>query len=450
MAVDPAAERSACAFAAGALARETMACPASGSDIPIQHVIVLMQENRSFDHYLGHLPGRGQDDVDVPDDSAANPTSPGADGSGPPASVSWYHAGGACFDNPNQSWSSSHAAWDQGRNDGFVIASSGANDAEGNDPTGRRAMGYYDDGDIPFYYQLASTFAISDRYFSDLLGPTLPNRLYLYAGSSFGIVDGDADLDLHDTIFHELDARNISWKVYQSDVAAGFLTASFLLDSIGHLASLDDFAADARNGTLPAVAWVDPAFLGDAATRTDEEPPADMQVGQQFVYRQVSALMSSPSWATSALFITYDEAGGMYDHVAPPAACPPDGICGDGRRRAGGIRPIRFPRAAVRRVAVREGALRLPRRAQPQLDPALHRGAVRPARVRRPRRQLGRDAGHVRLRQSAVCLAAGARPATHRRGRAGDLPSPLRLVGLGPDAASISRSEARSPRRLPS
>jgi phospholipase C len=243
------------------------------------------------------------------------------------SSVVWNHVEDACFDNPNHSWAGSHLAWNQGQNDGFVIASSAGagGDGEGHDPTGSRAMGYYDQRDIPFYYELASTFAIADRNFSDVLGPTLPNRLYLYAGTSFGIVDGTIDTDFHRTIFRALNQRGISWKVYQSDVAAGLLTASFLVDSIGHIASIDDFAEDARQDRLPAVSWVDPVLLTATATLSSEEPPADMQVGQQFVYRQVAALMSSSSWATSAMFITYDETGGLYDHVPPPAACPPDG-----------------------------------------------------------------------------------------------------------------------------
>ncbi len=324
--VDPAPDRAACAFGMGADPHNTLACPASGPDLPVQHIIVMMQENRSFDHYLGHLPGHGQDDVDVAAADASNPLPPGVVDAAGSTIVPWAHAARACFDNPNHTWSGSHQAWNQGRNDGFVVASAGANDGEGNDPTGSRAMAYYDDSDLPFYYQLASTFAISDRYFSDVLGATLSNRLYLYAGSSFGIVSGDVDFDLHRTIFQLLNEHNISWKVYRSDVPGPLLTASFLLDSIGHVASIDDFAEDARQDRLPAVAWVDPVFLNAKATLSSEEPPADMQVGQQFVYRQVTALMSSPSWATSAMFITYDEAGGLYDHVPPPGACLPGGI----------------------------------------------------------------------------------------------------------------------------
>jgi phospholipase C len=304
---DPASQRDSCAFAAGAPAVDTLACPPSGDRIPIEHIIVLMQENRSFDHYLGHLRGHGQDDVDVPDESASNPDAGGG-------AVAWHHASDACFDDPNHSWSGSHAAWNQGQNDGFVVAS---------DPSGARAMGWYDESDIPFYYQLASVFATSDRYFADVLGPTLPNRLYLYAGSSFGIVSGDVDAGFHQTIFHEMNEAGVSWKVYQSDVAAGFSTASFLVDSIGHVANLGEFVEDAREGQLPKVAFLDPTFLRAGATSTDEGPPSDLQVGQSFVAREVMTLMSSRSWATSVMLITYDEAGGLYDHVAPPAACAP-------------------------------------------------------------------------------------------------------------------------------
>jgi phospholipase C len=313
---DPVDQRASCAFAAGAYPGDTLACPSSGDRIPIDHVIVLMQENRSFDHYLGHLRGHGQDDVDVPDENASN-----LDASG--RMVPWHHAPEACFDDPNHSWSGSHAAWNGGRNDGFVVVSANPNDSEGNDPTGARAMGYYDDTDLPFYYQLASTFATSDRYFSDVLGPTLPNRMYLYAGTSFGVVSGDVDTAFHRTIFRAMNEAGVSWKVYQSDVAAGFSMASFLVDSVGHVARLDDFAEDAKAGRLPMVSFVDPTFLTMGATSTDEGPPSDLQVGQSFVYRQVNALMASPSWASSAMFVLYDEAGGLYDHVSPPAACLP-------------------------------------------------------------------------------------------------------------------------------
>jgi phospholipase C len=316
-AADPAAARAACAFAAGASPLDTIGCPSTGSLSSVRHIIILMQENHSFDHYLGHLPGHGQDDVDVADPSATNLTSDGTP-------VPWHHATRPCLDDPDHEWAPTHTSFDGGRNDGFVVASSGANDPQGNDPSGSRAMTYFDGGDLPFAYQLASTFAIGDRYFCDVLGPTFPNRLYLYAGTSFGIVTDDVDTDYHSTIFHALDVRHISWKVYRSDVAAANITLSFQLDSLGHVSDIDDFVADARADRLPDVAWIDPTFLVETTTATDEHPPADIQLGQAFVHQQVTTLMQSPAWASSVLFITYDEAGGFFDHVPPPAACPPD------------------------------------------------------------------------------------------------------------------------------
>jgi phospholipase C len=315
---DPGGDRASCQFRAGDLPEKTIACPSTGTTIPIDHVIVLMQENRSFDHYLGHLVGHGQDDVDVANDTAFNLADDGS-------RVAWHHAGAACFDDTNHTWSANHRDWNQGKNDGFVLGSAGANDPIGWDPSGSRAMSFYDSSDLPFYYRLASTFAISDRYFADVLGPTFPNRMYLYAGSSFGLVSDDIDTDIHKTIFHVLSERGISWKVYQSDVAAAFSTLSFLADSLGHVSSIGDFTDDARGDRLPMVAFIDPAFLDPGATATDEHPPSDVQVGQAFVARQVSALMTSASWDRSAMFITYDEAGGLYDHVSPPAACLPGG-----------------------------------------------------------------------------------------------------------------------------
>src|SRR5262249_55737325 len=152
-----------------------------GTKIPIEHIILLMQENRSFDHYLGHLRGNGQDDIDVAPEGASNPGavfeagnsdasggSPdggalegGALGDGLP--IPWHHLDEYCIDDANHEWEGSHVEWDHGKNDGFLLANAGANNAEGHDLTGARAMGYYDQRDLPFYYQLANTFSISDR-----------------------------------------------------------------------------------------------------------------------------------------------------------------------------------------------------------------------------------------------------------------------------------------------
>src|SRR5262249_42204954 len=141
-----------------------------GAEIPIDTVVVVMMENRSFDHLFGHLPQYGQPDAEVAPADAANP-----DAQGQP--VVWFHQGDLCFADTSHSWKGAHTEFDGGKNDGFVVA---------NDPDGKRAMGYYTDADVPFLYGLASTFAIADHYHCSLLGPTEPNRMYLYAATSFG------------------------------------------------------------------------------------------------------------------------------------------------------------------------------------------------------------------------------------------------------------------------
>jgi len=307
-----AARRAACEFEAGALAADTVGC--TGADIPIEHVVIIMQENRSFDHYFGHLPGHGQEDVDVP----AAPTNPAPSG----AEIPWHHETAYCVEDTNHGWEGSHQQWNDGPNDGFAVT----NVSEA-DPDGFRALGYYDESDLPFYYDLASTFAISDRYFCSLLGPTYPNRYFLAAGTSFGIVTTDT-LNLAPggvpQIYRALNEKGVTWKSYATTTSSVFLFVDFALQQQAHFGTVDDFAADAANGTLPQVSFVEAGFSESAFIETDEHPPADIQLGQHFVWEQVRTLMNSPQWPSSALFLTYDEHGGLYDHVSPPAACVPD------------------------------------------------------------------------------------------------------------------------------
>lgn len=310
-----AARREACEFGAGASAMETIGC--SGASIPIEHVVIIMQENRSFDHYFGHLPGHGQDDVDVAPASVTNP-----DPNGQP--IPWHHESAYCVEDTDHGWSASHEQWNGGANDGFAV--SNATDA---DPTGHRGMGYYDESDLPFYYELASTFAISDRYFCSLLGPTYPNRYYLAAGTSFGLVTTDtrnlAPAGVPQ-IYRALNEKGVTWKSYSKTTSSVFLFLEFGLQQASHFAPVSQFAVDAANGDLPQVSFVEAGFSESADVETDEHPPADLQLGQHFVWEQVTALLASPQWPSSALFLTYDEHGGLYDHVSPPAACVPDDI----------------------------------------------------------------------------------------------------------------------------
>lgn len=297
-----------CAFHAGALPAETL--PAGmphGASLPIEHIIVLMQENRSFDSYFGRLPAAGKADVDGLSATATNPDANGA-------AVSVFHQTRYCTEDTNHSWTGSHLEFDGGKNDGFVLQ---------NNPDGGRALGYYDESDLPLYYTLAKTFAIGDRYFSSLLGPTFPNRFYLMAGTSFGHIRNDMRTAgfAQPSIFGLLDAYGVSWKVYNSD----FPFAALLQVNRRNLVRLSDFYTDAAAATLPQVAFVDPA-IGLLGTETDEHPPANIQQGEQFASQVIQAVLDSPVWPTTAFFLLYDEHGGFYDHVPPPPACVPDAI----------------------------------------------------------------------------------------------------------------------------
>ena len=222
--------------------------------------------------------------------------------------------------------------------DGFTAAS-----ATAADPTGSRAMGYYEQSDLPFYYSLYSTFASGDRYFASAPTQTFPNRMYMIAGSSFGHIRNDNFPPTpgqfpQSTVFDELDHAGVSWKVYYSQVlfipGVGYVPVAYALLFAHQRESADilkfrpisEYYNDAAAGTLPAVSFIDGVVLGAANTENDEHPNSNVQVGEKFVAGVTSALLASPNWSSSALFLTYDEHGGFYDSVPPPAAVPPDDI----------------------------------------------------------------------------------------------------------------------------
>ncbi|MGH2719642.1 MAG: phospholipase C [Actinomycetota bacterium] len=276
----------------------------------VEHIVVLMMENHSYDNYFGML-GRG-DGFSLDADGLPTATNPGADGK----PVLATHASDLCQSGGGvkQSWDASHAAYDGGRNDGFVRASSA------------QAMWYWDRADLPFYYALASTFPVCDRYFCSVLGQTDPNRRFLQAGSAFGQVN-DATPSLsappppNGTIFDSLSAHGISWKNYFVDTPSTALFPYQVARYAGNIVAASTFLADAARGTLPSVSLVDPQFAEGS-----EESPQDIAVGAAYASVIINAVLAGPAWPKTMLILTYDEHGGYYDHVAPPAAVPPDGI----------------------------------------------------------------------------------------------------------------------------
>ena len=330
-------------LAAGDVAAAVPAAARQTGGSPIDHVLILMQENRSFDSYFGQLHFEGQPHATAEPRHASNPDPTNGDA---PAIRAFHQTAYCEVADLNHSWTGTHNSLDGNEMDGFTAAN-----AVPADPTGSRAMGFYDSSDLPFYYSLYSTFAMGDHYFASVPGPTYPNREYLLAGTSFGHIRNDlpaAGLTGR-SVFNELDEAGVSWKIYFSDIPAGFLFEYVRTHAVGHVVPISQYYVDAAAGKLPQVSFVDPKFLGSKNTETDEHPPANIQVGQRFVAGVVNALLESPDWPSSALFLTYDEHGGYFDHVSPPAATVPDGIApmlGPGDTVAG------FDRYGVRVPAV--------------------------------------------------------------------------------------------------
>lgn len=340
-----------------------------GGDLSsLNHIVILVQENRSLDTYFGQLPaywaanGYPSQAFDGMPADASNPT---FDGSG---TISAFHLATECTENLTPSWNESHLDWNlheptssTATMDGFVYnAAKFATDEGYFDTAGRRAMGYYDGSDLNYYYFMASNFGTSDRWFAPVLDRTQVNRLYLYAATSQGYAypPGTNAADnaplTAPTIFDALDTAGVTWKVYYSDSTCssipppnpGSRFAPKAADAPAptgpctYLTQFQKFAppnalpanvvpvsqylTDVQNGTLPSVAFIEAGY----ESGRDEHPSSgtNAQVGAAYASSLINALMSSPSWKDSVFILTYDEAGGLYDHYPPVATVNPDGI----------------------------------------------------------------------------------------------------------------------------
>ena len=304
--------------------------------IPIEHVVVVMMENHSFDNYFGMLPRRGRSQADgFGFDRHGRPTATNPDLHGRPVRAFRMPTYCQMEHEPNQSWNGTHTAVDGGRMDGFVRAS------------GAVAMGYWDAADIPFYYSLATTFPLANRWFASAPCQTYPNRRFMHAATAFGLIrttlPGPNDAPPpNGTIFDRLNAHGISWANYFTDLPSTGVIPSIIKGNPTRMRPIAEFYADCAAGTLPAYSVVDPDFgLADViggevpeetvpevlrAQGEDEENPQNIRYGEAFVARVVNAVMQSPQWEKTLLVWYYDEHGGYYDHVPPPRAIAPDTI----------------------------------------------------------------------------------------------------------------------------
>jgi phospholipase C len=347
---------------------------ADGDVHKVKHVIVIMQENHSFDNYFGALPyapntpyrhelgGCRKDDHDCVDGLTCKTDKLGTltcfnsnlDDNG--STVFSFHDNRRCAGpDLDHSWFQTHEEINfldptrtlfDPRSDGFVrvndITEQHDNGVES--PTDDQTMGFYTQDDIPFYYDLAQKFAVGDRYFAAVLGPTFPNRSYLLAATSFGHLTTSDTFPppggykpITGTIFDLLDKNNITWADYFQDAAQGGSFRQFGGPATDpHFLPLPVFLAQAAGipgaPPLPEVIFIDPNFgLLGRKFENDEHPPTDIQRGEAYVSQVLNAIRNGPFWKDSVIFFTYDEHGGYYDHVDSPHAKQghqrtPDGI----------------------------------------------------------------------------------------------------------------------------
>ena len=305
------------AFAPGSVAAGPSASPTPTT--PIKHVVVLMQENHTFDNYFGTYPG-----ANGPPASTCMPRDPTTPSSG---CVAPYHLPSRRTVDLSHGTDVAAVALDNGKLDGFIAAQNKRN------LPGETAMGYYDGSDLPFYWNLASTSVLADRFFSSDIGGSRENHMFWVAGQA-GDPSVPAKGYAFDTIFDRLQAAGVDWKFYVQNydpsitfrnltgdpqdsqtIWVPLLNFNRFLDDpklSSRIVDVSQYHEDLANGTLPAVAFIAPSGAS-------EHPPGDVAIGQVYGASQVMALMESSSWSSSLFVLLWDDWGGWYDHVLPPS-----------------------------------------------------------------------------------------------------------------------------------
>jgi phospholipase C len=316
--------------------------PASLGDI--KHVVMLMQENRSFDHYFGTLAGvRGFDDPNAMRLTSGKsifhqPDALSDGGHLMPFHLDTTQSDAQKIPSTSHAWGVQHAAWNEGKMDNWLPAHRKADKEKG-----PFVMGYYKRADIPFHFALAEAFTICDAYHCSVMGPTWPNRMYWMTGTidaagKFGgpVIKNKVPKQGAEwtTYAERLEKAGVSWKVYQQvdnygcNMLENFSAfrhapANSPLRLKGATAGPEgQFEEDARNDRLPAVSWIIPT------AHQSEHPNYMPAAGAEFIASKIDAIASNPKvWAKTAFILNYDENDGIFDHVAPPV--PPAGTPGE-------------------------------------------------------------------------------------------------------------------------
>ena len=273
-------------------------------NMPVDTFVVLMMENRSFDHYLGWLPG-----ADGRQGGLAYSDNAGATKGTHRLTPDFQ---GCEYLDPDHSWEGGRIQVNGGRMDGFLRADSD-----------EFSIGYYEEPDLPFIGHAAKAFTTYDRFFCSILASTYPNREYMHAAQSYGKADnsipsaGFQDQGFPDnTIFAALKARGVDSRYFFNDLPVSALWGQ---KGLARSSRVEEYYQRAAQGTLPPLSFVDPSFANEGGgTSGDEHPHGDIRAGQAFMADVVHAFMESPQWKRGALFIVYDEWGGFFDHVRPP------------------------------------------------------------------------------------------------------------------------------------
>lgn len=286
----------------------------------IEHIVVVMMENRSFDHMLGWVPGAEakQAGLSYPDRSGnlvpTYPLAPDYQGCG--------------HTDPDHSYEGGRIQLNNGACDGWLL--SGRSD--------EFAIGYYTQSDLPFYAFASTNWTICDNYFSAIMAGTFPNRIYQHSAQTDRL-SNTLELCQLPTIWDRLDAKGLSGRYYFSDLP---MLALWGVKYVPILRRIDSFFEDCAAGNLPQVSYVEPRFLLAAQGLSgDDHPFADVRDGQAFLAKVHNAIVSSPKWTNTVLVINYDEWGGFFDHVPPGTGPVPeaDRAAGD----TSGLRGFRVP-----------------------------------------------------------------------------------------------------------
>ena len=286
---------------------ERIYADAQNTATPVSHVVIVMMENHSFDNIFGAYPSANR--------TANNSTTlsqiiaPNNLLNAPSPEVSQVPAGEYSTRNPVEGYGVYHSDWDGGKMDGFAKNS------------GSLSMTHFTSSQLSLEWNWAEEYGLGDNYFASFLGETDPNRLFSLAGFSSVTADYGPPpyISVNDSILAQLSNAGVPWRYYIEEPSQSLFPLNYfsgIETYSANIGSWNEFFSSLSSGSLPSVSWVMP--VGGGAESVSQHPPENVTQGEVWLERIVNSVMESKYWDSSAIFVTYDEGGGYYDHVAPP------------------------------------------------------------------------------------------------------------------------------------